>query len=126
MLYFVNGSEKIYHKGTLFNSLRNIWEIADEMGPFVNISIVFLFGGLLYIFRKILKNRFFYLTNIISALIAVILVLAFLPENISRGYGIGLTGFRFDPKTFPIYLAGAAFGGTVYSLVNNQQIKKTK
>jgi hypothetical protein len=75
-------------------------------------------------FKKILKNHFFYLTSIFSALIAVVLVLAFLPENISRGYGIGLTGFRFETKMLPIYLVGAVFGGIIYSLLYKQQMKK--
>ena len=46
------------------------------------------------------------------------LLLAFLPEAWSRGFGIGLTGARFDPATLPWYLIGGAAAGLAFSLAD--------
>lgn len=42
---------------------------------------------------------------------AMILDLALLPAPLSRSFGIGLTGARFDPAVLPYYLGGAAIAG---------------
>jgi hypothetical protein len=48
--------------------------------------------------------------------LAMLLTLAAVPESLSRGFGVGLTGARFDPALLPIYLCGGAFGGIVFTL----------
>lgn len=42
---------------------------------------------------------------------AMILDLSLLPAALSRSFGIGLTGARFDPAILPYYLGGAAIAG---------------
>lgn len=52
-------------------------------------------------------------------------VLAVLPASLSRGYGIGLTGQRFDSSLLPLYLAGAVLGGVAFAFTL-QRLKKTR
>ena len=120
LIYFFTSLEhEIYHSNLLLNILRNIWEIADEMGPAVKLSIVIVLGILVHLFRNtISKSRiYFYLSSIAFAIISVLSVLALLPVNLSRGYGIGLTGTRFDTEMMPVYLIGAILGGIVLAYV---------
>jgi mannose/fructose/N-acetylgalactosamine-specific phosphotransferase system component IIC len=120
LIYFFSSvPHKFYHQNPVVNILRNIWEIADEMGPAVKISIIIVFGILVLLFKStISKNQiFFYLGSTIVAIISVSLVLALLPSDLSRGYGIGLTGARFDIKMIPIYLLGAVWGGAVFAYI---------
>ncbi len=111
------------------NTLRNIWEVANEIGSLVKLSIVIIFGLLVISLRKVEKSTsiFFYLANNVLAIIAVLVVFTLIPSGYSRGYGIGLIGKRFDMQLLPIYLCGAIFGGARYSFVYKQlQQKKNR
>jgi Cu/Ag efflux pump CusA len=100
------------------NTLRNIWEVANEIGLLVKLSIVIIFGLLVISLRKLENSTsiFFYFANIALAIIAVLVVITLMPSGYSRGYGIGLIG-KSDMQTLPIYLCGAIFGGAAYSFV---------
>lgn len=115
--FFADLQHQEYSKNELINSLRVIWEIADEIGPAVKIALIILFGSLIFIFRNHYKGRNkSYVKSILFALISVMLVLLLLPADYSRGYGIGLTGERLDPDVLPLYLIGAVACGITYSL----------
>lgn len=45
------------------------------------------------------------------SVMAMIVDLGLLPATLSRSFGIGLTGSRFDPAVLPYYLGGAAIAG---------------
>lgn len=49
-------------------------------------------------------------------LLCMLLVLAFLPETWSQGFGIGLTGSRFVLLPTAIYLGGGFLSGVVFSI----------
>ncbi len=101
------------------NTLRNIWEVANEIGLLVKFSIVIIFGLLVTSLRKVENSTsiVFYLANIALSIIAVLVVITLMPSGYSRGYVIGLTGKRFDVQILPIYLCRAIFGGARYSFV---------
>lgn len=115
---------KIYHPNLVMNFLRTIWEIGDAMGPAVKISLIIIFALLVFIFKhKISSNRIAsYGLPILFAILSITLVLAFLPSQFSRGYGIGLTGVRFDSDLIYIYIyiLGAIFGGLAFSYTFNK------
>jgi hypothetical protein len=46
----------------------------------------------------------------------MLLTVGLVPEFLSRGFGIGLTGARFDPSVLPIYLVGGALGGIAFTI----------
>jgi len=116
---------KIYNSNLIINSLRTIWEIGDEMGLAVKISLIIIFGLLVFAFKGILgMNRMTsYALSVIFAIISTTLVLAFLPTDFSRGYGIGLTGTRFDLRMVHIYIMGALLGGITFSYSFNKLSK---
>ncbi|MCJ8211982.1 hypothetical protein MUY27_19850 [Mucilaginibacter sp. RS28] len=120
LVYFFSPiPHRSFHQNPVINGLRNIWEIADDMGPVVKLSIIAVFAVLYILSRSIIKKSrlSFYTGSIIIAVIAVLLVLALLPADLSRGYGIRLTGARFDLSMLPIYLSGAVLGGVVFSYI---------
>ena len=118
LLYaFSSLPQPVYHPNALLNALRGIWEVADAMGPAVKIALVLVFGGLLLLFRRAIGRMpaRLYAGSMAAAVVAVLLVLALLPAGLSRGYGIGLSGQRFDAALLPLYLAGAVLGGAAFA-----------
>lgn len=108
----------VYSSNEVINFLHQTWEVADDMGPAVKISLILVFSLLFLALRKYIINDnrlIVYLINCFLAFASVILVLAFLPAEFSRGFGIGLTGSRFDKQMMPYYLGGALLGGLVFS-----------
>lgn len=97
--------------------LRQTWEIADNVGPFAKLMMGGLLGlGFFVSGRFKLPILIDATLNIATGVAAVCLTLAFLPQAWSRGFGIGLTGLRFDPSVWPIYLVSAAAAGVVFTL----------
>lgn len=120
--------QKTHFSNKLVNFLIQIWEVADEMGPAVKIAIILLFAIGIFSCRKFLANSNFIFASIISVLFAIVsvfLVLAFLPAEYSRGFGIGLTGTRFDERVIIFYLIGAFAGGLVFTYTYYRLLKKT-
>ncbi|WP_100335868.1 hypothetical protein [Hymenobacter chitinivorans] len=117
-----------YSSNWLVNSFRTIWEIGDAMGPAVKISYIVLFGLLIFASKSVINRnrRTSYALSIIFAVVSATLVLAFLPADFSRGYGIGLTGARFDTRMLPIYMAGAVLSGVAFSYAVNRLSENQK
>jgi hypothetical protein len=107
---------KAYSPNVLANFFRTTWEVADEVGPFVKISLIVVFTLLVFTSEKFIRPRLVdtYGVSALLAVLATIAVLSALPETYSRGFGIGLTGSRFDERTIAIYLLGAVLGGVSY------------
>jgi hypothetical protein len=97
---------------------REVWKGADDMGPTVKLLLIVLFGMQVLGGRRLDPERPGPGLAIKAALgaLAMLLTLALIPEPLSRGFGVGLTGARFDPATLPIYLCGGALGGVVFAL----------
>ncbi len=94
--------------------LSAVLEIADEVAPAAKLSFPLLFGGSLLLARRLGRDTGATL-NALFACIAALLALALLPADLSRGFGVGLTGTRFDPALLPIYLGSAAVAGLVFT-----------
>ncbi|MDG2532357.1 hypothetical protein P6144_01750 [Sphingomonas sp. HITSZ_GF] len=91
------------------------WKVADDVGPFAKL----LLGGLLMLcFWLATRVRVgpLALWAALGGLAAMALSLALIPAGYSRGFGIGLTGARFDPAILPWYAIGAVAAGCVFAL----------
>ena len=93
-------------------TLVAIWGVADEVAPLAKISFILFLALLITPLRLRAVPLFAHMAWwTIASLGAILMVLALLPLHLSRGFGIGLTGMRFDPGLLPIYLVGAAVAG---------------
>lgn len=91
------------------------WKVADDVGPFAKL----LLGALLMLFFWLATRLRFgplALRAALAGLAAMALTLALIPAGYSRGFGIGLTGARFDPAVLPWYAIGAVAAGCVFAL----------
>ncbi|MBO2010733.1 hypothetical protein [Hymenobacter negativus] len=105
-----------YSPQVLVNFFRTIWEVADEVGPVVKLTLILLFTLLVGTSEKLLKPRIAnaYAARALVAVLATVTVLGALPAAYSRGFGIGLTETRFDERTLWLYLLGAVLSGVAY------------
>ncbi len=101
-------------KGILSGTLA----VADEVAPAAKLGFGTLTAAFMLIVRWLLPVRGVSAVAIdmLLAVIVMLLILALLPEQWSRGFGIGLMGARFSPGATLIYLAGALLSGLVFSL----------
>lgn len=92
------------------------WKVADDVGPFAKLS----FGALLLVLFFVIARaglasvQRLYAASALAGLAAMLAAIALLPEAYSRGFGVGLTGVRFDPDTLPIYLLGGVIAGLAF------------
>lgn len=94
------------------------WAMADEAAPLAKLSYAAILSAFLLGVRRLALNRFALIAaDVALACVAMLAVLALLPEDWSRGFGIGLTGTRFATGPTLVYLVGAAFSGFTFSLV---------
>ena len=96
---------------------RSTWEVADEMGPAAKLLLIALFAAAVTLGARVgggtTARR--YATNVVLGAGAMVLTLLLIPEHLSRGFGVGLTGARLDPAVLPVYLAGAVAGAIVHA-----------
>ena len=104
--------------GTGFDRLpATTWKVADDVGPAAKL----LFGTLLalafFVTERLAERPALvrYGLNAMSGMAAVTIALAAIPAAYSRGFGVGLTGARFDPTIMPLYLAAGAAAGVVFT-----------
>ncbi|MVZ98099.1 hypothetical protein EUU23_10385 [Sphingorhabdus sp. IMCC26285] len=101
------------------NVFVDTFQVADEVSPAAKIAFAVIFGGSLVGMRMAAaKSRM--LVDALVGVISIILVVAFLPEDWSRGFGIGLNGIRFDTVPTTIYVIGGFLGGIIFSLSEAQ------
>ncbi len=95
-----------------------IFAVADEVAPLAKIGFALLFGLFMFGARKLLAMRAVAaaLADAALAAAAMLLTLALLPADWSRGFGIGLSGERFAPDATAIYLLGAVLAGILFSV----------
>ncbi|BCW89605.1 hypothetical protein sos41_27710 [Alphaproteobacteria bacterium SO-S41] len=104
--------------GTGFDRLpATTWAVGDEVGPVAKL----LFGALLalafFATQRLSPDRapIRYCANAVAGIAAMAGALALIPADYSRGFGIGLTGARFDPASLPLYVISAAAVGLVFT-----------
>ncbi|WP_080238968.1 hypothetical protein [Spirosoma rigui] len=118
---------RTYSENQLLNFFYSTWEIADEVGPVVKLSIIALFALLVSIADRLVSHKTWIRYGVSAglAVLTTVVVLGFLPENYSRGFGIGLTGSRFDHQTLRVYLIGSILGGLVYTYALQRHQKRS-
>ena len=98
-------------------------EVADEVAPAAKIGFALLLGALLYARRKWTAAPALP-ADLLIGCAAMLAVLAFLPLPWSRGFGIGLSGSRFDPALLAIYLAGGALAAVAFHLGERRCLRR--
>ena len=94
------------------------WAMADEVAPLAKLGYAAFLSTLLLGARRLpLAGIALAAADVALACTAMLVVLALLPEDWSRGFGIGLTGTRFATGPTLVYLVGAAFSGFTFSMV---------
>lgn len=101
------------------NLFLDTFEVADEVSPAAKLTYGFLFGAFLMLARAGGAGGKLSV-NISIGLASIALVVALLPEYWSRGFGVGLTGVRFDPLPTAIYLIGGVASGVIFSLTEKK------
>lgn len=97
---------------------RGVWPVADLVSPAAKLLIGgALLAGFLLIAQRRPSRAAAMLLGSGVGVVAVSTALAVLPETLSRGFGLGLTGLRFDPSLLPAYLVAAVLGGAYFGLV---------
>ena len=97
------------------NLLLDTFRVADEVSPAAKLAYALLFGALAIVSRLSGAGRGMTI-NIAIGVISMALVAALLPQHLSRGFGIGLNGVRFDPLLTALYLIGGCASGIVFSM----------
>jgi hypothetical protein len=98
--------------------LSGAFAVADEVAPAAKLCFAALMAIFMLIARRLVADRNL-LTVILDmslALSAMILVIALLPQDWSRGFGIGLANTRFAVLPTAIYAFGAILSGLAFSL----------
>lgn len=107
------------------NLFLDVFQVADEVSPAAKLTYGILFGALAMSARAGGASRGMPI-NVPIGVISMALVVALLPEDWSRGFGIGLSGVRFDPLPAAVYLAGGIASGIVFSLVEAKCLSRNQ
>lgn len=109
----------------VFDFFANLWEIADEIGPVVKLSIPCLLGILLLLFKKsIFENRLkIFLFSGLFSIISISMILFFLPKDLSRGFGFGLSDLNIFNVVVLLYNLAALIGGLFFATCYHKLIK---
>jgi len=91
-----------------------IWEVADEMAPAAKLGFVIAVAPLLLAVDRLAAPRLAPFAAVVATCVAMLSTLALVPAPYSRGFGIGLTGARFDTVPLLLYLASAALAGIAF------------
>ncbi len=94
---------------------REIFEVADEMAPLAKLLLGVLLMLALSGVQYVAKPLPAFALAILAAIAAMAATLSLIPVDYSRGFGIGLTGERFDARLLPAYLVGTIFAGLVFA-----------
>jgi hypothetical protein len=97
------------------NLLLDTFQVADEVSPAAKLTYAALFGVLVMSARRRGAGRGPSI-HLVIGVVSSALVVALLPADWSRGFGVGLDGTRFDPLPTAIYLIGGLTSGAVFSL----------
>ena len=90
---------------------------ADDIGPAAKLLLIALFAVLVLLGERVPMAPWRRLAlNAALGAAAMLLALALLPAPLSRGFGIGLTGARFDPAVLSLYILGGVLGGAAYTV----------
>lgn len=95
------------------------WAMADAVSIPAKLGFALIFAALILASRRFpLGPQARVAADAVLGALAMLLLLAFLPQAWSRGFGIGLTGARFDAVATFCYLAGGLAAGLVFTLAD--------
>lgn len=98
------------------NPFVAMWELTDAVDIIVKLGFALVFSAFVMAGRLIpLGPRTRMIADALLGVAAMALLLALIPADWSRGFGIGLTGARFDPATLPSYLFGGLLAGLLFT-----------
>lgn len=107
--------------------LGTTWKVADDVGPAAKLLLGLLLSLLFLASARIplrtVAQR--YLLNAVAGVAAIVVTLALIPAAFSRGFGIGLTGLRFDPAALPFYIVGGLAAGLAYQSSLARCVRRT-
>lgn len=95
--------------------LSDVFAVADEVAPAAKLAFAILFAGGVLMARR-LGGTIATAVHMAIGAIAMFLVIALLPEEWSRGFGIGLTGTRFAALPTAFYLGGGLLSGLAFTI----------
>lgn len=107
--------------------LAAIFAVADEVAPAAKIGFAVILAGLMLTARMLKGSRGMtaLATDMVLAVVAMLVMLVALPLGWSRGFGIGLTGTRCAFDATMIYFAGALLSGMVFSISEARCLART-
>lgn len=93
------------------------WEVSDAVGPAAKLLLIGVFAALVLSGERLSTGRpgYTYVRNAALGVTAMLLTLGVVPESLSRGFGVGLTGERYDFAVVPVYVLGGMLGGFAYT-----------
>ncbi len=97
------------------NFFGDVFAVADEVAPAAKLAFAFLFASFLILAAKFGSTRATVVHMALGA-VAMLLVVALLPQQWSRGFGVGLAGTRFAALPTAIYIGSGLLSGLVFSL----------
>lgn len=102
------------------------WRVADAVSPLAKLSFGALFALLLLAAGRMSPARPAppLLLCCLAGIVATVLVLQFLPAQLSTGFGVGLVGVRFHGALLACYLAGAVAAGATFHLAIQACLRK--
>lgn len=98
------------------NFFLDVFAVADEVSPAAKLLFGALFAGALIMAQRLGTGRSM-MINAALGMVSILAVITLLPQDWSRGFGIGLNGIRFDPVPTAIYLGGGLLSGVVFSIL---------
>jgi hypothetical protein len=98
------------------------FEVADEVAPAAKIGFALVFALLLYARRRWDRAPAL-AADILIGCAALLSIVALLPQSWSRGFGVGLSGNRFDPALAAVYLIGGALAGLAFHLAEKKCLR---
>lgn len=108
------------------NALSAIWALGDDIFPTAKLACGALLLAFLLASRRLnlRNNAIRALLGAIGGIAVMVIVLALIPVDHARGFGIGLTGERFDSSMTPLYLAAGAIAGAFGAVVLRRPVTK--
>jgi hypothetical protein len=102
--------------------------VADDVSPAAKIGFALLLALLLLAARRLptLGRKSTLVPDVAAACLAMFLVIALLPAEWSRGFGVGLSGDRFGTEVTLIYLVSAAASGLTFRRSEAKCLRRLK
>jgi hypothetical protein len=98
------------------NIFATTWKVGDDVGPFAKLSFGALSLAQFFAVQRMRLERIaLVVVSVVAGAFAMTLALALLPAEYSRGFGVGLSGERFQPTLTAIYALGGALAGAMFA-----------